>query len=262
LQFDEIDRDREFEEREITEVHALLHEDHGWSVHMDGVGVFVTSEHCAQAPVVGETIRLYGRGMGFEVRGIVIEGRVYRYETPEAMEARYAEERAEFARKREIEKPIIEAKMAERQAEGIPHPRTRQELYAYIDRMCENPGSEGVGYALAPDAAMRAAVATFNFLAHMHGLSGFQAGHASLRILAEIRSMKGPFGVVDGAELLWPDGEQSLADETAKWLADWKTSDWLRQEAARMLAEAEADPEAFVAPAVREHWQRIVGTSE
>ncbi len=30
------------------------------------------------APAVGETVRLYGRGIGFQVRGIVVNGRVYR----------------------------------------------------------------------------------------------------------------------------------------------------------------------------------------
>lgn len=33
------------------------------------------------APQVGETIRTYGRGLGYTVRGIVVNGRVYRYQT-------------------------------------------------------------------------------------------------------------------------------------------------------------------------------------
>ncbi len=41
------------------------------------------------APKVGETLRTYGRGIGFIVRGIVIEDRVYRYETEAEDEARH-----------------------------------------------------------------------------------------------------------------------------------------------------------------------------
>ncbi len=41
------------------------------------------------APKVGETLRTYGRGMGYIVRGIVVNGRVYRYRTAAEELARF-----------------------------------------------------------------------------------------------------------------------------------------------------------------------------
>ncbi len=56
----------------------------GWLLHfVGGAGTFCTNELCSRPPVAGESARLYGRGFAWPVRGIVIDGRVYRYE-PEA----------------------------------------------------------------------------------------------------------------------------------------------------------------------------------
>ena len=52
----------------------------GWSLDLGGSGIFLTSESCNVAPLPGEEARLYGRGFGYSVRGIIISGRVYRYE--------------------------------------------------------------------------------------------------------------------------------------------------------------------------------------
>lgn len=55
------------------------------------------------APKVGETIRTYGRGIGSTVRGIVVNGRVYRYQTEAeektAHEQRCREQEAEREQK-------------------------------------------------------------------------------------------------------------------------------------------------------------------
>jgi hypothetical protein len=50
-------------------------------------------------PVMGEPIRTYGRGIGYSVRGIVIAGRVYRYQTHAEEEA----QQQQLQRKREAE---------------------------------------------------------------------------------------------------------------------------------------------------------------
>ncbi len=58
------------------------------------------------APQVGETIRTYGRGIGSTVRGIVINGRVYRYQTE--AEERVEHERQHAERQAEAERKLIE----------------------------------------------------------------------------------------------------------------------------------------------------------
>lgn len=52
-------------------------------------------------PQVGETIRCYGRGFGYAVRGIVVGGRVYRYQTVAEEQAQWERERQENERKAE-----------------------------------------------------------------------------------------------------------------------------------------------------------------
>jgi hypothetical protein len=47
----------------------------------DGFSLMVPKDRCDVLPTVGEAIRLYGKGVGYPVRGIVIAGRIYRYKT-------------------------------------------------------------------------------------------------------------------------------------------------------------------------------------
>ena len=80
----------------------------GWSVTFDGaIGVYVPS-HSPIVPEVGMTIRLYGRGFGYPVRGLYLNGvRVfYRTEAEQQehhrqqVEADKAKRRAEFEAER------------------------------------------------------------------------------------------------------------------------------------------------------------------
>lgn len=73
--------DKEFVSHLITEVKL---NDTGWTLTFDdGFSLFCPNELCKESPKVGEPIRLYGPGLGFVVRGIVIADRIYRYETSE-----------------------------------------------------------------------------------------------------------------------------------------------------------------------------------
>lgn len=99
-----IDIDDEYECVRVSKVEPS---ENGWYVlRDDGWSLWVTSENCQQAPVPGEEMRCYGRGIGYEVRGIAINGRVYRYRTPQehevarlAMVERLTREREESDRK-------------------------------------------------------------------------------------------------------------------------------------------------------------------
>lgn len=78
--------DTEFQDDRIAKVDDRS--DRGWGVTGgSGWSLFVPNDACAQEPKPGESYRLYGRGIGRPVRGIVIGGRVYKYETPTEHEA-------------------------------------------------------------------------------------------------------------------------------------------------------------------------------
>jgi hypothetical protein len=78
--------DQEFEAFIVKEVTST--DPKGWFLVLSNSwGVFVPNARCGVSPSVGESIRLFGKGIGYPIRGITIEGRVYKYETPEEHEA-------------------------------------------------------------------------------------------------------------------------------------------------------------------------------
>lgn len=74
----------------------------GWSIKMDnGWSMSVDGDKCSVEPQPGEKIRLYGRGIGYPVRGVVIGNRVYRYQNEADHEAEQTEMRARLTQERE-----------------------------------------------------------------------------------------------------------------------------------------------------------------
>jgi len=82
------EQDAQFTSEKIVSVAPqACGEEAGWSLTFEkGFSLWCPGKLCAQPPSPGETARLYGKGIGYNVRGIVIDGRVYRYLT-EAEEA-------------------------------------------------------------------------------------------------------------------------------------------------------------------------------
>src|SRR5262245_23996378 len=73
-----IDTDTEFEEAALTRV--TEHTD-GYEIrHGDAMVFYVSKEH-GVAPHVGDRARFYGRGFGYPVRGLSLNGRVVFYRT-------------------------------------------------------------------------------------------------------------------------------------------------------------------------------------
>jgi hypothetical protein len=91
------DTDTQFEEHRLTRVENGVT---GWSLYFDGMGLFCPNDLCQQVPVAGETARLYGKGFGYPVRGIIIDGRVYKYLTEEGEKEEHANQVAAQKRKR------------------------------------------------------------------------------------------------------------------------------------------------------------------
>lgn len=107
--------DTEFQDDTIRSVDDAYEK--GWGVTGgSGRSLFVTNELCKQAPKAGESYRLYGRGIGRPVRGVVIGGRIYRYETPDEHEVSQAAMCARLTREREE----ADAKFRESQKPALP----------------------------------------------------------------------------------------------------------------------------------------------
>ena len=74
------DNDSSFEELKIDKVDVC---EGGWTIQRsDGFSIFVP-DSLSLAPIVGSTARFYGKGLGFQVRGIFIDGNKAFYRTEE-----------------------------------------------------------------------------------------------------------------------------------------------------------------------------------
>jgi hypothetical protein len=111
------DTDSQYLEHRLTRVIAGDTDDGGgWTLAMGGSCLWCPSDECSVAPVVGETMRLYGKGFGHSVRGIIIEGRVYKYLTEEQEEEQHAAWLAEEQGKRALKAEAERASRDERRA--------------------------------------------------------------------------------------------------------------------------------------------------
>lgn len=70
--------DAEYEEHIITSVTG---DGDWWELHYGAIVVGVRKVDCAVPPAAGQTLRTYGRGFGFPIRGIAIDGHVCHYRT-------------------------------------------------------------------------------------------------------------------------------------------------------------------------------------
>ena len=89
--------DTEFKE---TVVKSVDEGEASYSIGLGSGGCIGLSKEHGVEPRVGDSIRLYGRGFGYTVRGIVINGRVAYYRTADEERERHAREVAESQRKK------------------------------------------------------------------------------------------------------------------------------------------------------------------
>lgn len=133
-----------------------------------------------------------------------------------------------------------------REAE-VPTFDALSDLHAYIEGLVEREHD----YGTCVYAMSMAAVATFNYVAHRLGVTGFQASCADLDILRRTRRLKGPFMLLDGEKALFP--QYDLEKEVHEWLHSADLRSWLAKEARRLLDERD-----LTAPAVAAHWRKLV----
>lgn len=94
-----------------------------------------------------------------------------------------------------------------------------------------------------------AAAAAFNYMASRLGVSGFQAGCADMDFLRRTRRISGPFMLVKGENMLYP--QYDIPAEVQEALSKWRG--WAAEQAEKLLKEKDK----FVAPAVRAHWEQL-----
>lgn len=129
---------------------------------------------------------------------------------------------------------------------SAPTPETAEELAEFVSSLVNREHD----YGTCVYAMSIAAVAAFNFVAHKLGVTGFQASCADLDILRRVRHLKGPFILLDGENLLYP--QYDLRARVDEWIKN-TISGWANEEAKKLLAEKES----MTAGTVREHWERL-----
>jgi hypothetical protein len=133
-------------------------------------------------------------------------------------------------------------------------PETLETLVAYIEEQraaVRAAGTGKEGYNAAAEYAKNIAEAAFNFASSDAGLSGFQAGWASLHLFAKLRGVEGPMAVLEAERFLYPQ-HGTVFHMAGKLNEDW--TPWLAKEARRLMAE---HPERGVAAEVWAHWERL-----
>lgn len=134
---------------------------------------------------------------------------------------------------------------AEMRATDVPWLDTPEALSAYISSLVERPHD----YGSCVYAMSMAAVAAYRYVAKRLGTTGFQAGCADLDILKRTRGIKGPFAIVNGEDMLYP--QYDIRSKVDEWLKEW--TPWAAEEAQKKLAE----DRQFVHPDVLARWQQL-----
>lgn len=107
--------------------------DRGWELKFKD-GWCLSAPNGPIVPEPGMSVRLYGRGIGYAVRGIFVDGYEFRYETEGEMRQRYADESAEKERKAQ---ETLEAERDGRDARWAALPKPYQQRKARF--MANNP---------------------------------------------------------------------------------------------------------------------------
>lgn len=147
------DTDTQYTEHKLTEVQQGKD---WWFLGLDGVHLSCPNDQCEQAPAIGETARLYGKGLGYPVRGIIIDGRVYSYRTEAEESQRHADWVLGEKRKKQ---ELLEAERGERDARRLALPAVFQERLAGYEKLKPDWRAEFEPYELSvcEDAARIAA---------------------------------------------------------------------------------------------------------
>ena len=126
-------------------------------------------------------------------------------------------------------------------------PKSMKELTEYIDSLVDRQHD----YGTCVYAMSLAAVATFNYVAHKLGTTGFQSSCADMDILRRTRNMEDGFRILNYEHLLFPQYLNSEHFPTHTQLIE-QNKDALRKKAKEKLAEVD-----MVHPEVKARWEYL-----
>lgn len=130
----------------------------------------------------------------------------------------------------------------------VPTPESIQDLAHYIESLI---GQEH-DYGTCVYAMSMAATAAFNLVASRLGVTGFQASCADLDIIRRTRLIDGPFMLIKGADMLYP--QYNLHNKLSEAMLEW--GGWAKEQAQKKLKEHEGS-ENTVHPNVLLHWKTL-----
>jgi hypothetical protein len=130
----------------------------------------------------------------------------------------------------------------------MPQPESQDDLVRIFTALSERQHDYGTCvYAMSIYAE-----AAFNLMASKMGVTGFQASCADMDILKRTRRIKGPFAIIDGADLLYP--QYDIPAKVAGILQSWQA--WASTEAVKLLGDKH-----MAHPDVMAHWERLAAES-
>lgn len=124
-------------------------------------------------------------------------------------------------------------------------PQTEEELLEYLREQENLP----FDYNTVAEALTNVTVAMFNYFASKQGMTGFQSGWAAMEFMRKVRGIEGPFGILDGSKLLYP--QYDLVGQVQEWIEDWKP------EVGRIAKERLKNDDEHTHPEVRKRWQEL-----
>lgn len=136
----------------------------------------------------------------------------------------------------------------EMREEEAPWPKEMKELTDYIDSLTERPHD----YGTCCYAVSLAATAAFQYVAGKLGITGFQASCADLDVLRRTRRIKGPFAIIRGEDMLYP--QYDIVGKVHEYIKEWQQ--WVAEEAQKKIDKCNREP-GRVHPDVWAHWKAL-----
>ena len=141
----------------------------------------------------------------------------------------------------------MDKKMSEQEMRDteVPRANTIAELSDYIESLVQQEHD----YGTCVYAMSMAATAAFNYVARRLGVTGFQASCADMDVLRRTRRITGPFMIVDGNKMLYP--QYSIERDVREAMNEW--AQWAGDEARKLLAQ----DNGRASPKVIKHWKGL-----
>ena len=108
-------------------------------------------------------------------------------------------------------------------------------------------------YSKCAEAMWQAGYLAHEYLAAKLGVTGFQHGYSRLKLLGMLAGYKGPYMVLDGSDVLYP--QYDLLRKVEGWIKSDEFRGWAAEQARALLEER-----GSASPTVTAHWERLAST--